>query len=382
MSHPSSRLTRTFDVIQSGIDAQFQIGAQCYASMHGQTVCDIAVGESRPGAAMQSDTLMLWLSSSKPIAAAAVMQLIESGQLQLDDSVAMHLPEFGANGKADVTIRHLLTHTGGFRFIDLGDAETPWDEIIRRICIAPLERNWTPGRRAGYHPYTSWYVLGELVARLSGRSFPDYVREQIFLPLGMNDCWIGMPPTARDAYGDRLGVMVNTERLVADGRPLLTPHAWSTPAGITACAPGGNGHGPMRELAKFYEMLLGGGERDGARVLSAESVRQMTARQRVGLFDETFKHNLDWGLGMIPNNARYGVDTVSDDDTVPYGYGRFASDEAVGHSGSQSSAAFCDPRHGLAVAVVLNGTCGERKHQPRMRAVIEAVYEDLGLANA
>jgi hypothetical protein len=100
----------------------------------------------------------------------------------------------------------------------------------------------------------------------------------------------------------------------------------------------------------------------------------MTARQRVGLFDETFKHDMDWGLGMIPNNRRYGV------ETVPYGYGRYASDDSFGHSGSQSSVAFADSRRGLVVAVVLNGTCGERQHQPRMRAVVEAIYEDLGLA--
>jgi CubicO group peptidase (beta-lactamase class C family) len=129
----------------------------------------------------------------------------------------------------------------------------------------------------------------------------------------------------------------------------------------------------MRQLARFYEMLLGGGERDGVRLLSAESVLEMTARQRVGLFDETFKHEMDWGLGIIPNNRSYG-------DTVPYGYGRYASDDAFGHSGSQSSAAFADPKYGLAIAVVLNGTCGEARHQPRMRAVLEAIYRDLGIA--
>jgi CubicO group peptidase (beta-lactamase class C family) len=364
----ASALPRTLDAVEAGIAAGLQIGGQWYVSQQGRTVCDAAVGEARPGVAMRPDTVMLWLSSSKPIAAAAIMQLHEAGRLGLDDPVATHLPEFAANGKEAVTVWHLLTHTGGFRFLDLGGPETPWEEILRRIGIAPLERNWTPGRRAGYHPYTSWYVLGELVARLSGLPFSVYVRERIFLPLGMNDCWIGMPPGVRDAYGDRLGVLANTEK------PGAAPHVWSSPSGVTACAPGGNGHGPMRQLAQFYEMLLGGGTRDGVRILSAESVQAMTSRERVGLFDETFKHDLDWGLGLIPNNNRYGV------ETVPYGYGRHATDAAVGHSGSQSSVAFCDPQHGLAVALVLNGTCGERRHQPRMRAVVEAIYEDLELA--
>jgi CubicO group peptidase (beta-lactamase class C family) len=373
MSESLSPPIRTLSIVEAGIRDGLQIGAQGYVSRNGRAVFDFAVGEAAPGVPMTGGAVMLWLSSSKPVAAAAILQLCEAGRLQLDDPVALHIPEFAANGKDAVAVRHLLTHTCGFRFIDLGDATTPWDEIIRRICLAPLEKNWVPGERAGYHPYTSWYVLGELVARLSGVSFSQYVRERIFLPLGMNDCWIGMPPEVRDGYGARLGVLVNTEKHDAAGRPLLTPYVWSTPEGIVACAPGGNGHGPMRQLSRFYEMLLGGGERAGVRILSTESVRQMTARQRIGLKDETFRHDLDWGLGVIPNNRRHGV------DTVPYGYGRHASDEAFGHSGSQSSVAFADPQHGLAVAIVFNGMCGERRHQSRMRAVLDALYEDLGI---
>lgn len=360
-------------VLRDGIAAGLQIGAQVYVSRHAVPMIDGAIGEAKPGAPMRVDTPVLWLSSSKPIAAAAIMRLAEQRRLTLDDPVEKHLPEFGQNGKQSVAIRHLLVHTAGFRFLDLGEAATPWDEVIRRICVAPLERDWVPGKRAGYHPYTSWYVLGEIVRRLSGLPFSEYVREEIFLPLEMNDCWIGMPPEVREAYGDRLGVLVNTEKRDANDKLLLRPHPWSTPAGISACVPGANGYGPMRELAHFYEMLLGDGVRNGVRILSAESVRQMTFRQRVGMFDETFKHVLDWGLGLIPNNRRYGV------ETVPYGYGRHAGDDAYGHSGSQSSAAFADPKHGLAVAVVLNGTCGERRHQPRIRAVLEAIYEDLGI---
>ena len=121
----------------------------------------------------------------------------------------------------------------------------------------------------------------------------------------------------------------------------------------------------MRQLVRLYEMLLG---RRSARRCSdprAGERAMMTARPRVGLFDETFRHELDWGLGIIPNNRRYGV------DTVPYGYGRHASDAAFGHSGSQSSVAFADPEHELCVAVVLNGTCGERRHQARIRALLK-----------
>jgi CubicO group peptidase (beta-lactamase class C family) len=295
------------------------------------------------------------------------LRLWERGQLDLDDPVARYIAEFGQHGKQAVTIQHLLTHTGGFRLIHIGWPESNWDEIIAAICAGKLERGWTPGKKAGYHPYTSWYILGELVRRIDGRPFLQYVRQDIFEPLGMRDSWVGMPIEQYRAYGDRLALMPDTEK------PGLAPHRYSSEQGATDCVPGGNGYGPMCELGRFYEMLLAGGELGGARILQAATVARMTSRVREGMFDETFKHVMDWGLGVIVNSNHYGI------DTVPYGYGRYASDLAFGHSGAKSSVAFADPAHGLVAAIFLNGTPGEKIHDARMRPINAAIYEDLAL---
>ena len=77
---------------------------------------------------------MLWLSSTKPTTAVALAQLWEQGLLDLDDPVARHIPEFAAQGKEGITLRHLLTHTAGLRMLDVGWPGDPWDEIIARIC--------------------------------------------------------------------------------------------------------------------------------------------------------------------------------------------------------------------------------------------------------
>jgi CubicO group peptidase (beta-lactamase class C family) len=358
-------LPRTIAVVEEGIAAGQHLGAQGYVSRHGTCVAELVVGSSAPGVPMTRDTLMLWLSSSKPITAAAVLQQRERGKLDLNDPVTRHVPEFGQNGKQEVTLRHLLTHTGGFRWVDTGWPETTWDEIIARICAAPLEKAWTPGAKAGYHPYTSWYLLAEVIRRLDGRPLSQYVREEIFLPLAMTDCWIGMPSEKIAEYGSRIGSMPQTDK---PGHP---PHPWSTPEGITHGAPGGGGYGPMHQLARFYEMLLGDGEREGARILHPESVRLMTSRQRVGMFDETFRHVMDWGLGVIVDSKQYGA------GTVPYGYGNAATALAFGHSGSQSSVAFADPPTGLVVTLVFVGMPGERPHQRRLRAALAALEEDL-----
>ena len=363
----ASLLSRTYDALAAGLLEGLHIGAQLYVSRRGEPLENMAIGQSRPGVMMSTDTLMLWLSASKPITAAAIMQLVERGRCQLDQPVASIIPEFGCRGKEPITLRHLLTHTGGFRWVDTGWPETTWDEIIGRISRAPLEPDWVVGETAGYHPYTSWYILGEVVRRLSGQSLADYVRQEIFLPLGMDDCWIGMPLEQIRAYGERIGRMQNTEK------PGLPPHAWSSEEGIAHGAPGGGGYGPIAQLAFFYEALLAGGQRRGSRILSTSSVEAMIARQRVGRLDQTFGHVIDWGLGLILDSKYHGH------PRLPYGYGQHASHGAFGHSGSQSSVAMADPEHALVVALVFNGMPGEARHQRRIRAVIEALYVDLGL---
>ena len=360
-------LARTLERVLAGLEAGLHLGAQLFVWHDGQIVADWAVGESRPGVPFTPETLVLWLSSTKPVVAALALQLRDAGQLDLDQPVAEYLGEFAAAGKAGVTLRHLLTHTSGFRWVELGWPRTTWPQIIARLSAARLERGWVPGEKAGYHPITSWYVLGEVIQRVSGQPLSQWVRERIFEPLGMHDSWIGMPIERYFAYGVRVGLLADTASAAG------TPHRYSSQQGATDCVPGANGHGPMRELARFYQMLLDAGVWQGVRLLERSTVEEMTSRQRVGLVDVTFQHRIDWGLGLIVNSNRYDV------PTVPYHYGPHASDATFGHSGSQSSVAFADPVHRLVVAAFFNGTPGEAQHQARIHALCATIYEELGL---
>jgi CubicO group peptidase (beta-lactamase class C family) len=111
----------------------------------------------------------------------------------------------------------------------------------------------------------------------------------------------------------------------------------------------------------------------GKPLLQPDTAREMTRRQRVGLFDDTFQQIIDWGLGFAIDSKRYGREMVS------YGYGRFASDETFGHGGAQSTCGFADPVHDLVVAWAFNGLPGEKKHQHRAHDLNTAIYQDLGL---
>jgi CubicO group peptidase (beta-lactamase class C family) len=366
-------LPRTLDRLEAGIDAGLHLGAQLYVSLAGEPVADLAVGDARPGRPMATGDLALWLSSTKPTAAVLLARFWEAGELDLDDPVARFLPEFAAGGKQAVTLRHLLTHTSGIRMLDVGWPRAGWDAIVARIAGRKLEPRWDPGRKAGYHMASSWFILGEVIRRLDGRPYEQIVREELFVPLGMTDSWVGMPAERYREYGDRVVPMFNTEVGVRDGT--IVEHRWHHEDWVTHPSPGGNGRGPVRELGRFYETLLAGGvsPATGRRVLTPQTVEALTARHRVGLYDHTFRHVMDWGLGFIVNSAIY------DQPSLPYAYGPHASRRTYGHSGYRSSTAFADPEHRLVVALATNGTPADDAHLERMESLCAAIYEDLGL---
>jgi CubicO group peptidase (beta-lactamase class C family) len=410
-SAAAEALPRASGALAQGIAEGMYPGAQLYVSRHRRHVAELALGEARPGVPMTRDTLLLWLSSTKPVAAIAVAQMWERGWLELDDPIARHVPEFGVHGKEGITLRHALTHTGGFRLLQLGWPEASWEAIVARISAMRREPRWQPGEKAGYHVSSSWFLLGEVVRRLSGRPFPDYVREEIFQPLAMDDCWIGMPAERFRAYlaDGRLAAYRNTEPSPA------VAHAYDEELEVTRCSPGGNGWGPLRQLARLYECLLAGGELAGTapgpagvgpvrRILRPQTVEALTARHRTGMFDHTFGQVMDWGLGVIPNSrpglvetwealrrteAGTSATTAEGEGSaprpiprLPYHYGPHASRRAYGHSGYRSSTAFADPTHGLVVALGITGTPAEAVLRRHFDAVLAAVYEDLGLAAA
>jgi CubicO group peptidase (beta-lactamase class C family) len=359
-------LPRTSKVLSDGIAEGLHLGAQVYVAVDGKVIGEGALGEARAGVPMTDEHLVIWWSMTKATVAVSVAQQWERGNLDLDAPVASYVPEFGVGGKETITLRHCLTHTGGFRGGDavMSAAKDPienWDEVIAGICAVPLDADWVPGETAGYHLLAGMTMLAEVIRRVDGRFYSDYVRDEVFLPLGMDDCWVGMPVDRFEAYGDLIGTMHHT----AGDAPLPLDRLDSK-GSLTRCSPGGGGRGPMRQLARLYEMLRGAGELDGVRVLGPQTVAAISARHRTERFDKTFGIVCDWGLG-------FGIDSSS--------HGRHSSRRVFGHGGAQSSMAYCDPEHGLVVAMQTNGMPGTAKHYARMAAVSDAIYEDAGIAD-
>jgi CubicO group peptidase (beta-lactamase class C family) len=364
-----SDFSRTLRCLERGVEAGLHPGAQLAIIQRGVALLDVAVGENRPGEPLTTNHLMPWLSAGKPLTAVAILKLWELGKLDLDTPAAAVIPEFASHSKEAITIRHLLTHTGGFRDGDKVSEHLDWAAAIARVCAATVDPDSTPGETAAYHVNGSWFILGELIRRIDGRMPDQFVREEVCAPCGMTDSWMALPAAELASNRQRMGLIHLTSPPAVELHPYLNRERnWLHPR------PGGTMRGPVRELARFYATLLADAQANEGRLLRPDTIRQMTTRQRAGRFDHTFQHVIDWGWGVIINSNRHGR------STVPYGFGLHAGDSAFGHGGMQSACGFADPEQGLAVAWVCNGMPGEKFHQLRARELNSAIYEDLGLA--
>jgi uncharacterized protein YbbC (DUF1343 family) len=218
-------------------------------------------------AAMTLDTLFDLASVTKPVATAtSVMVLVERGKIALDDPLVKYVPECDREGKRAITLRHLLLHVAGFPAdIAKDDFAHGRTEAIRHICNTPLRG--APGTISIYSDL-GFMLLEEVVRRVTSRELPDFAAENVFAPLGMRDT--GFLPSAslqqRAAWTElvdgvwRVGVVHDPRAYLLGG---VAGHA-----GLFATGD---------DLAAYARALLGGGELDGKRILSARSVAAMIA---------------------------------------------------------------------------------------------------------
>jgi CubicO group peptidase (beta-lactamase class C family) len=359
---PPSGWTATRAAIESGIRQGWHAGAQVSVAVAGQCF-DLAVGEASPGIPLTPDSVGPWLSASKPMTAVALALLVESGRLHWDEPVLSRIPEFGGGGKESITLRHILTHTAGFRGADRCDPARTWEESVAFSCASELEAGWVVGETAGYHANGSWFILGEILQRVSGRPFHEWMTSEVFKPLGIETAWFGVGPSARSEIGHRWITMERTGNAGRSRDPAL-----NDPLVASRCRPGSGLRGSAQVLRRFYEGLL----RPPPGWLTSSTVADLVRPHRHGVFDRTFLAVIDFGLGFILNSDRPGQ------RPAPYGYGAHAGPRTFGHSGNQSSCAFADPDRDLAVAWLCTGMPGEPAHQQRQRDINAAIYQDLG----
>ena len=245
--------------------------------------------------AMSLDTVFDLASLTKVVATTtAVMALVEDGKIRLTDSVASFIPEFAKYGKDRVTVRHLMTHMSGLRpDVDLGDQWMGHDAAIHLACEEVLTQ--APGVKFVYSDI-NYFLLAEIVAKVSKQPFEQFVQDRIFTKLGMTNTMFLPPASMRSR--------------IAPTEPCALPGGGCTGSDATmlrgvvhdptARRMGGvAGHAGLfstaDDLAKFCRMLLNGGALPGgARVLSPLTVARMTSPSTPG--SEANVRGLGWDM--------------------------------------------------------------------------------------
>jgi len=220
---------------------------------------------------LRDDALFLVASITKPVTATAVMLLVERGQLALHDRVGDFLPHFAVNGKEETRLLHLLTHTSGLpdmvpENLRLRREHQPLAAFVEETCrLAPKFR---PGTAVSYQSMGS-AILAEVVHQVSGRLLPEFLRREVFEPLGMADTSLGWDPDRRERIAP---VRLPEEQRGADW-------GWNSPYWLGLGVPWGGLITSPTDLARFCLMLLAGGALGDVRVLSPATVTAMTTNQ-------------------------------------------------------------------------------------------------------
>src|ERR1700744_4175721 len=253
-------------LIQQHIEEGRYPGAQIALARHGQLALFRTYGNAKVeptrGPATH-ENLCLLFSQTKVLRSSAVWTLVEEGDLSFMDRVAVHLPEFAARGKADITLQQVMTHQGGFPTSNVTQAA--WaDHKVMRAQVCDFSLDWTPGTRLQYHGRAAHLVQAMVIEAVTGQDYRDVIRERVIEPLGLgNDIFVGVPEAQQGRCADTLG-----------HEPLDNTVAFRS-AGL----PHGGGFGTARGMASFYQMLVNGGRLAGARVLSPRLMAYVARNQ-------------------------------------------------------------------------------------------------------
>jgi CubicO group peptidase (beta-lactamase class C family) len=321
--------------------------------------CQFAVARNGKLAAFETvgaadpDTRYVIFSATKAFVASAVWLLIGDGSLEIDRRVADYIPEFATNGKDVVTVEQVMLHTSGFPRAPLGPPA--WADRDRRLeAFAKWRLNWEPGTAHEYHPTSAHWVLAELIERISGRDYRDFVHERVTGALGLPRV-VGIPPDEQDniaklslcgepASPEELEVIFGVPELpvteVTDDALLSFNRSDVRAVGV----PGGGGVATAATVALFYQALLH--NLDG--LWDPDVLADATGRVR-----NTFPDLLALGA---PANRALGVVVAGDDGNANRrGFGHTQSPRTFGHNGAGGQIAWADPESGLSFCYVTNG---------------------------
>jgi len=311
-----SRFGAIADLLSASIDAGTDIGASVAVTIDGAPVVDIWGGwaDEAKTTPWEENTITNVWSTTKTMMALSALVLVDRGELDVYAPVAKYWPEFAANGKENVEVRHLLSHTSGvsgWAQPIVVDDIYDWEKSTAKL--AAQEPWWEPGTQSGYHALNQGHLVGEVIRRITGKKLGQFFADEIAGPLNI-DFHIGLapsefhrianvippPPLPIDfATLDMNSVLVKTFTGPAPGAEASWTSEWRQ-ADIGAA----NGHGNARSVARAQSIVANGGEIDGVRLLSPATIDLIFDQQASGM-DLVLGIDSTFGIGYGLPGASY-----------------------------------------------------------------------------
>jgi CubicO group peptidase (beta-lactamase class C family) len=383
----SDALAKMDEGMQAIIDKQHLAGVVTLVARHGKVVHLQAQGmqDLASKTPMRIDTIAQMASMTKPVTGAAMMMLYEEGKWQPSDPIAKYIPEFAnlkvydgvnasgapilkAPGHAP-TMRELMSHTAGFTYGLFGN--TPVDKLyqadnplsapslkafIDKMATLPLL--YDPGQRWVYS--VSVDIQGYLVEKLSGMTFPEFLRRRIFEPLGMNDTGFFVPEEKLSRVGTIYTWRPADNALAGQPRDARITRPPGLPSG------GGGLYSTATDYFRFAQMLLNGGQLDGKRLLKSTTVEMM--RTNV-LSDQVLNSHSSIGPAVFSPAQGFGYDVAVTLD--PAGANRQIGKGSYWWWGANGTWFWIDPTNDVVLVGIIQrrgGVPGAVNHEDVSRA--------------
>lgn len=349
MSVPSI-MRSTRETLRWSITNGWHNRIQVFVSSLGRPVLDEVLAEE---SARSRAPLFPQLCVAKPLVALAVLEACDAAGVSLDTPVAELITELAGPPSGAIRIIDVLTHRIGFAPLpgDVAWLARDWDDCMQSIYGTLRDPESSPGSEACYQESRYWFLLGEIIYRISGKGVHHFLRDLAGTHLALRGMFFG--PAELQESG-RLGDVVT---IGGRTHPLT---------GLTAA----DKHGGWRGGATVYSSMRAMAEfMGGLMTLRGDMVKPI----RAGMTDAYFGNIRDWGLGVMIESRRWGgVSTV---------FSSYASPRAYGHVARMSLIAFCDPSNDLLVGIAGDGEPNAMTNKYFLRSACNAIYKDLGYAH-
>ena len=363
-------------LLQSYLDSGEELGVSILVNVDGENVVDIWGGyaDAERTQLWEENTITNVWSTTKTVTSLAALMLISRGLLSPSEKVSTYWPEFAANGKDGVEVRHILSHSSGVSGWEKEmTIEDIYDISASTALLAQQPPFWPPGTASGYHSLTFGHLVGALVSRTAGKSLKQFVADDIAAVLG-TDFQLGaaekdwprvaelVPPPHLDGLPKPSPGSIPAKSLA---NPAVDARVAGTAAWRQAEVGSANGHGNARSIARILSAVSLGGEVDGNRLLSPDTIDLIFQEQIRGA-DLAVGANISFGVG-------YGLSTRGTDiDWLPEGRVCF-------WGGWGGSMVIMDVDRRVTIVYVMNKMENVGLGHDRTKAYIRAAYEALGV---